>query len=214
MAGFHWRLILGAVIGVAVWAAAVALGIPAPLRLLVAWNAGAGVYLAAMWRLFVTSTEAEARARAARLDERRGVILALVITVVLVALIAVVAALVSVKNGDASQRALVAGLAAATVITAWLTLQTIFVAHYAHRHFQLQAQGKEGAFRMEGEPPSTYLDFVYVAICVGATAQVSDPVVLTTSVRNLVTAHAAVAFFYNTAVLALGINMLASLVGS
>jgi uncharacterized membrane protein len=55
------------------------------------------------------------------------------------------------------------------------------------------------------------MDFVYLAICVGATAQVSDPTVTSIRLRNLVTAHAVTAFFYNTAVLALGINILASL---
>ena len=57
------------------------------------------------------------------------------------------------------------------------------------------------------------MDFVYLAFCVGATAQISDPSVATTRLRNLVTTHAAIAFFYNTTVLALGINILAGLIG-
>jgi hypothetical protein len=61
-----------------------------------------------------------------------------------------------------------------------------------------------------GEPASTYLDFVYLAFSIGATFQVSDNNVLTAKLRNLVTAQAVCAYFYNTAILALGINIIAS----
>ena len=47
----------------------------------------------------------------------------------------------------------------------------------------------------------------------GAPAQISDPSIPTTRLRNLVTAHAVISFFYNTAVLALGINILSGLIG-
>ena len=58
------------------------------------------------------------------------------------------------------------------------------------------------------------MDFAYLAFSVGATFQVSDNSVLTLPLRKLVTAHAATAYFYNTAILALGINIIASLIGS
>ena len=46
-----------------------------------------------------------------------------------------------------------------------------------------------------------------------ATFQVSDTTVKTARLRNLITAHAATAYLFNTAILALGINIIATLVG-
>jgi len=99
-----------------------------------------------------------------------------------------------------------------TLLISWLVLQSVFVAHYAHRHFQTleEGDGAEG-FIFPGQAPRTYMDFVYLAICVGATAQVSDPGVATTRLRNLVSVHSAIAFFYNTTVLAVGVSILAGL---
>jgi uncharacterized membrane protein len=155
------------------------------------------------------------RERAAREDERRGVILALVVVAVIAALSAIIAALIEVRTLANAHRNAVTALAAATLLVSWLVLQSVFVAHYAHRHFNtLEAGIPTGGIIFPGQPARTYMDFVYLAVCVGATAQVSDPGVATTRMRNLVTTHAAIAFFYNTTVLALGINILAGLIGT
>ncbi len=50
-------------------------------------------------------------------------------------------------------------------------------------------------------------------MCIGASGQVSDFNITSSSLRRLVTLHALLAFFFNTAVLALGINILATLIG-
>ena len=44
------------------------------------------------------------------------------------------------------------------------------------------------------------------------TAQVSDVTTATTEARTLVLTHSIVSFFFNTAILALGVNLAASLV--
>ena len=50
-------------------------------------------------------------------------------------------------------------------------------------------------------------------LTVGATFQVSDNTIGSTPLRNLVTAHGLSAYVYNTAILAVGINLLAGAVG-
>ncbi len=210
----HWRLLLGMALGAAAWLSAVVAGAPAPARALIGWNVGAVAYLVAAGVLFARAGEAEVRRRAASRDESRGVIVLLVAIAIAVSLAGIVAALIAIRTEPAGERYLVAGLAALTLLTSWALLQAVFLVHYAHRHFQsLEARGESGGFHFPGDPPHTYLDFAYLALCVGATAQVSDPEVQTTPLRNLVTAHAVTSFFYNTAVLALGINILSGLIG-
>jgi uncharacterized membrane protein len=210
----HWRLYLGLAIGAGVWAGAWALNVAGSARALIGWNTGAAVYLLLVWIVFLRADEAEVRLRCGRQDESRGVILALVIVAIAASLAGIVAALISLKGELPATRTLVTALAALTLVTSWAVLQSVFMAHYAHRHFQsLEARGSAGGFYFPGDPPRSYLDFAYLTVCVGATAQVSDPGVQTTPLRNLVTAHAVTSFFYNTAVLALGINILSGLIG-
>jgi len=52
---------------------------------------------------------------------------------------------------------------------------------------------------------------MYVAFTVGTTAQVSDTVTTDLAMRKLVLAHGVVSFFFNTAILALGVNLAAGL---
>jgi uncharacterized membrane protein len=204
--------VIGIVSGAIGFAIASVCGALATFAVLIAWNTGVAVYLALTWRLFLTASEAEVRARCGRQDEQRWVILALILVAVSVSLAAIVGAMLQIKQLPRPEQAPAAGLAILTLVASWVTLQTVFTLHYAHEHFQdIDRRGESGGIAFPGEPARTYMDFVYLAVCVGATGQVSDPNVTTGRLRNLVTAHGATAFFYNTAVLALGINILASL---
>lgn len=210
----HWRLGLGALVGVAAWLIAILLGAPAPERALIGWDVGALVYLGFMAHLFLGAGEENIRARAERQDETPSAIMIIAVSAVAAAMAAIVAALIAEGGHTPVSHYRVAALAGLTLITSWMVLQALFASHYAHRHFQAVARhGDKSGFAFPGEPPRTYMDFVYLAICIGATAQISDPNVTTTRLRNLVTAHAAISFFYNTAVLAVGINILSGLVG-
>jgi uncharacterized membrane protein len=208
----QWRLGIGAGVGVIAFLIAKLCGVAATLAVLVAWNFAVAAYLALMWRLFLTATETQVRDRAAHQDERRWVILLIIIVAILASLAAIISVMLSVKHLPRSEQGAVAGLAILTLVASWGLLQSVFALHYAHAHFRDVAEhGESAGIAFPGEPARTYMDFVYLAVCVGATAQVSDPTVTSIRLRNLVTAHAVTAFFYNTAVLALGINILASL---
>lgn len=208
----HWRLGAGWVVGLAAWCFAVKLQAPSGSQLLVAWNAAAIAYLALTWRMFLRAEEAEIRVRAARDDEGRSVLMLIVLAAIAVSLAAVVDAMVAARTVQGSAKTFIAINAGATLVLSWLTLQSVFVPHYAQRHFG--DGNRHGGIGFPGEPPTSYMDFVYLAFSVGATFQVSDNTVLTSRLRRLVTAHAATAFAYNTAILALGINIIAGVIGS
>jgi uncharacterized membrane protein len=210
----HPRLLFGVAIGLIAGAVFRAFGAPLGSAGLIAWNLGAAVYLIAAWALYLTSTEAAVRGRAARQDEPSAVIFVLAALSICASFAAVVVAL-DRRPGQADAWSWSSpGLAALTLVTSWFVVHTLFVGHYAHRHFQaVAARGERAGFLFPGDPPTGYMDFAYLAICIGATAQVSDPGVQSRPLRNLVTAHAITSFFYNTAVLALGVNILSGLLG-
>ena len=61
-----------------------------------------------------------------------------------------------------------------------------------------------------GDDKPDYWDFVYFSFVVGMTAQVSDVAITDKLVRRTVTAHGIISFGFNTALLALMINIAAS----
>ena len=207
----HWRLWAAAVAGILGWLAARHLNAPTSSHILIGWDVCALLYVVTTWHLFLKADEAEVRRRAAAEDENPSAILLIVLVAILMSLAAVVAAMLNARTAGQETKVVTAVCAGVTLVLSWVVLHSVFTLHYAHRHFG-DGTGKPG-FLFPGEPASTYRDFVYLAFSIGATFQVSDNNVLTAQLRNLVTAQAVCAYFYNTAVLALGINIIAGLVG-
>ncbi len=213
----HWRLFLAVASGLAAGFAA-ALGdrfVGAPL--LVGWNVGAALFVFTAGWMFLRTSEETIRQRAKREDESRVVLTAIVLGAVAASIAAALLALRETKGltNAPGERDLVLMLSALTLVLSWMVVQCVFVLHYAHRYFgDRDGDGEvDGGLTFPGEPPRTYHDFIYVAVCVGATCQVSDFNITTARFRNLVTTHAIFAFCFNTMILALGINIIAGLLG-
>lgn len=208
------RLLIGLAAGLLASGAASLAGASLPTAGLAGWNLGAAIYIVLSWRLFLRAEEAEVRKRAAEEDETRGAILVMVVAAVAASLAAIVWLLATVRSASPLERETAPAMAILTLVVSWLAMQTIFVLHYAHRHFAApERDGSARGFGFPGEPARTYRDFIYLSFCIGATFQVSDPEVRRSALRNLVAAHSALAYFYNTAILALGINIVAGLIG-
>lgn len=212
----HWRVALGFAAGALAGLGARALGLHAGAATLVGYDVGALAFLAPTGIILLGDGEEEARRRAGQDDENVEIIMGLVLGAVLAGF---GAAVVALREGDPGagkgRSAWLVGLAVGTLIVSWLVVQSLFALHYAHRYFgDPDEDGKtDQGVKFEGEPPRTYRDFVYMAVCMGATCQVSDFALTTARFRNLVTVHALVAFLFNTLVLALGVSIAGGLLG-
>ena len=216
MAVHRWRLIVAvAGGGLAAWAAAHKL-LPGS-ALLVGWVAFAAIFVLTTVGMFLTTDEATVRRHAAMEDENRGILSTLILTAVAasvaVALMALRDSKLLTSHHVEGAQWWVLALSISTLVLSWLMAQCLFTLHYAHRYFgDADSNGEDdGGIKFPGEPPKTYRDFVYVAVCVGATCQVSDFNITTGRFRGLVTAHALFSFAFNTMILALGVNILAGL---
>lgn len=97
------------------------------------------------------------------------------------------------------------GLAALSILGAWVLLNMLFAIHYAHVSFSCECRGKP-QFAFPGEGPRAFSDFIYFAFVVGMTFQVSDVAIIDGGMRRLVLAHSVLAFLFNVFVLALAVN--------
>jgi uncharacterized membrane protein len=104
------------------------------------------------------------------------------------------------------------GAAVAAVATAWLVVHTVFTLRYAHLYYDPDIDGHEGGLEFPGgEKEPDYLDFAYFSFVIGMTAQTADISISGRTLRRLVLLHGIISFSFNTAVVALSINSLASL---
>jgi len=185
---------------------------PASLRGALAWDLSAAIYLALAFRVMLTCTGEVIRARAARQDDSRVVILIIILLAITVSFIAIAGVLTDAKA--ASYKLLHLGLAAATILLSWTVTQVAFTLHYAHEYYRPSGGSHTVAEGLDfrGDRTPDYWDFFYFATSFGAASQTSDVSILTKPLRRLATLHAIISFFFNTAVLALSINLAASMI--
>jgi uncharacterized membrane protein len=179
------------------------------LRLVVAGDALFACYLASTGLLALRMTPGDMRRRSSYEDE--GMILIVLLT--LGAITLSLGAIFTLVNAP-QPRALLLGLTIASVPLGWLTLHTVAAFRYAHLYYAKEADGGErgdagGLAFPQTQEPTTW-DFLYFSFVVGMTAQVSDVQVLSTPMRRLTLAHGVAAFFFNTVLLALAVNVAAS----
>lgn len=188
--------------------------LPGDARATIAWDVGALVYLAAAVWLMATNDTQDIRKRAAQQDESAFVIPAVVIAAIAASFLAVAGLLSEAKNAVGTGKTLYLLLAGSTILISWTVLQIIFAVHYAHEFYAPRPgeQSAETCLQFAGDEKPDYWDFFYFSATVGATSQTSDTEVASSKMRRLVTTHAIISFFFNTIVLALTINIAASLI--
>lgn len=202
------RLVGSAVAGAALFfALQPALRMSDAALVLLAWNAGALLYLSLSWRAMRGASVETIRQRALRQDEGRQGILLLVVLSALAVLLAVGTQLAQVKDLHGQAKALHTALACLTVFTSWLFTQVLFAQHYAHDFYAARVDGSADPLHFPGTPEPGYADFFHFACVIGTAAQTADISFNGSGLRGVGTLHCTVAFFFNATLLALAINI-------
>ena len=181
-------------------------------RALVGWNVAALLYLALALDMMFRSSHARMRERALLEDEGSKAILVLVIAAALACVGAIVAELSMVKGLQSTLRFGHVGLAVLTIASSWAFTQTMFALHYAHDFYATATHGAHGGLDFPGSEPPDYGDFLYFALVIGTSAQTADVGISSRRMRRTVTVHCVLAFFFNTTLLALAINIASGLI--
>ena len=181
-------------------------------RALIGWNAGAALYLALCAVMMSAATTHSMQTRARLQGERRYVVVALVFCSALAMLGAIAAELSTASALHGAEKTGHILLAALTVFTTWLVIQVIFAINYAHTYYLAQGSGPKGLLFPEGpDARPGYFDFFYASCIIGTSAQTEDVSFNTPAARRMALAHSVLAFFFNTILLALTINVAAAL---
>ena len=174
-------------------------------RLLIGWDVFAGCYLALAYVMMLRCGLAHIRRNAILQDDGRFLIL----LVTALGAFASIAAIV-LELGSSHRGAYELTLATVTIALSWAAVHTTFALHYAHEFYRGKKPGGLDFPKGHEDEEPDYWDFVYFSFVIGMTAQVSDVGVTDRIIRRTATAHGIISFIYNTALVALMVNIAAS----
>lgn len=180
-------------------------------RAIIGWNVGACLYLILAAKMMFWSSHERMRQRAAEHDEGRILVLALVVMAAIACIGAIVAELAVVKELKGASRYGHIALALLTIISSWAFTQVMFALHYAHDYYMTEHTGSHGGLDFPGGHAPDYGDFLYFASVIGTSGQTADVSFTSRMMRRTGTVHCVLAFFFNTTLIALTINIASGL---
>lgn len=219
----HQRVAYSALVGVGV--AALPLGWALQTHILFSWCCMALSYLGLAWWLVWTFDAQRTRLRASAQDQSEWVLFAILLCAVFASIAAISFILHRLQTFTEAQKYGHLLLSLIALAASWLLMQTTFAFRYAHRYYERLSNPEPAHARRSGAAPAysaglvfpgkelpDYFDFMYYAYVVGMTSQVSDVVVTSRAMRHLTLWHSVSAFAFNMLVLALSVNVIASVI--
>lgn len=180
-------------------------------NLLLGWNVAVYCYLFMTMKALWNSDSHHILKRAQQQDPSKWIILFLVILTLVMCFIAIIVELTHLPKVHSIKIGHIV-LSITTIISAWFFMHTVFAIHYAHDFYLSLKANEEGGLDFPKTAQPTYPDFLYFSYVIGTSAQTADVSITTKSMRILNILHILLAYCFNTTILAICINVAASLI--
>jgi uncharacterized membrane protein len=180
-------------------------------RWLIVWNLGAGLYVLLAALMMIRSSTHHMRHRAQLQDDGQLVLLLFVVVSAIASLAAIAGELAVVKDMHGFAKIAHIALAGVTVLTSWAFIQVMFALHYAHDYYAAVCHLRPAGLQFPSDEAPDYGDFFYFAAVIGTSGQTADVSFVSKPMRRIGSLHCILAYLFNTTVLALLINIGASL---
>jgi uncharacterized membrane protein len=200
------RLAVSAGAGVAAAAAMVALG-PWWLAPLAGWDAAGLVYLVWMGRWLWSMGPTQTAAHARREDPGRGARDTLLLAASGASVLAVGLVLVRASKTTGLEKGLLLGTSVLSIVISWSVVHTVYALRYARLYYE----GEPGGVSFNEHDPPSFTDFVYLALTIGMTFQVSDTDLQAKPIRRTAVAHALLSYVFGALIVATTVNLIAGL---
>ena len=181
-------------------------------RAIIGWNVGAWLYLMLAARMMFWTNHEKIRTRALVQDDGKFVVLGMVIVAAIASLGAIFAQLGVVKDMHGMLRFEHIALTVLTILSSWTFTQVMFALHYAHDFYAAKESGSPGGLEFPNTTAPDYSDFLYFACVIGTSGQTADVSFTSRRMRRTGLVHCVLAFFFNTTLLALTINIASGLI--
>ena len=174
-------------------------------RLLVGWDIFVALYLLLVFTMVLRSGIIHIRRNAVLQDDGRFLILMVTALGAFASIAAIVFELGASKGNPSGLI-----LAIVTIVLSWAIVHTAFSLHYAHEFYRNKKPGGLQFPSGDAHAEADYWDFVYFSFVIGMTAQVSDVGITDKIIRRTATVHGIISFVFNTALIALMVNIAGS----
>jgi len=183
------------------------------LHLMVGWDVFAFSMLLGSWVVILTRSPEQIRLIA---KEEDGSLLYFYLIIFFAAFSSMVTVLLLMVSNDSSgvPKIVYLPVGIGGMMLSWIMVHTSFVFHYARVYYSNEDDGAdkiEGGLHFPNEESPDYLDFAYYSFIIGMTFQVSDIETRSRKFRRMTLMHSLISFGLNTFVIALTINLIASL---
>lgn len=180
---------------------------------LLAWNTAVVLYIGLAVHTMLTAGPDLLRRRAALYDDGEGVILLVSVLAAVLSVVAIVSELATTRDVHGAARSLHIGLAALTLLSSWAFIHTAFAFHYAHGYYsEGEPDAEDPCLIFPGKDLPNYIDFLYFSFVIGTSGQTADVAFAATETRRIGLIHCVLSYLFNATVLALTINIAASLI--
>jgi uncharacterized membrane protein len=211
----HYRIYISLVISAVAWFFFRNLS-SLPSVILSVWIAFAISIIVLDWVVILWAHPKEIRKIASLEDTSRTLLFLFVLGASLMSLVAILFLLISSKGGSNAEVTSHVLLAMGAVIVSWWLVHTIFTMRYAHLFYSTNPDDDKkkalGGLEFPKEDEPDYLDFVYFSFVIGMTFQVSDVEISSRAIRRIAWMHGLISFAFNTAIVALSINVISGMV--
>ena len=181
-------------------------------RALMGWNMTAVLFVT---MIFVSTARADVthcRRRAAFYDAGDFAILIIAVLGAIASFAAIFIELVRLKSGAYPVMHLL--LTSITVGSSWTFTHAVFALHYAALYYRQKDGTDAGGLEFPGQREPDYSDFMYYSFVIACAAATADVNTSSRIMRQTTMIQGIIAFIFNTAVLALTINIGAGLISS
>jgi uncharacterized membrane protein len=179
---------------------------PWQIAALVGWDAMAASFLLLIWLAIRGRDSAATRERAMTVDDSIVASELILIAASVASLVGVGFALLNAAGSRGPTHTASIAVAVLSVVLSWACVQAVFTVRYARIYY---AAG--GGIDYHNKEAPDYADFAYVALTIGMTFQVSDTDLTGRRIRRAATRHALLSYLFGVVIVAMMINVVASL---
>lgn len=182
---------------------------PWQLAVLAGWDLVAVLVLSRVWFRVGRFSADQTKQFATREDDSRASAELLLVAASVASLGGAAFGLLKAHESGPTLQALLTVESVLTVALSWAVVHTVFALRYAHEYYTTTLSGAIDFKSGKYEPD--YGDFAYVAFTVGMTFQVSDTDIGSRLIRRTVLRHALVSYLFGAIIVALMVNVIATL---
>jgi uncharacterized membrane protein len=178
------------------------------IALLVGWAATSATFIAIVYLGIRGKTSAETKAAAMKEDDSRTAAEAILVGASIASLVGVAFALIAASTTHGLVKSEITTLAVVSVVLSWAAVHVVFTLRYARLYY---AHGGGGGINFHSDAAPDFRDFLYIALTIGMTFQVSDTDIGAKPIRMAALRHALLSYLFGVVVVATTINVIATL---